>query len=616
MSDETLGQRWVRFLRGYAPTAQNDNMITEKIMNRVKRYQVNPIRFEHPLKDSLFCLFFENGSSRRPRNELKNVILTGMAGDGKTSLCYELWEKIFGSEVPKGIRATRDTNWEGGSLSITFIFDFSAFFTPQENQPLPQEVLTFLEDFSGTIFGEECPDTIFVIAINDGQFAELWRRLPKASPVNRLARLITELHATNEQNSDHRLSFFNLSLIPTRDLFSRVYEALVSRSEWEDCLAHPELKEFGPHSFLIRNLHALRSPQYKRRLQDLISLCDGCKRHIPIRELLMWMANGLLGMRDAPDGVARLQELRSCFSAKATHAGALHRNLVGENLTQNYRDRFAIFRFLQSLKLGKETIKDLDELIIFGEHLDMFKEAYQAVVKPDPFQQRDPSLEDKLRNYIKGGDEDYTEILDALSAERRRIFFSSDSEVLKKEFPNHSIWEITVFHSADSYLDHLLECGASKPVPAELLQKLILGLNRVWTGLLAEDNEQLFVAKGLNLSSAAISDIFVTAVPIINDFGQSLISVRRATSLVPQLQIIWSSGQEPFEFDLTLERFEFLMQVAEGVMPNAFSKECWEDIITLKTKFLRHMERAGCRPRGIRTIDTDQSGKLQSVVIG
>jgi hypothetical protein len=413
------------------------------------------------------------------------------------------------------------------------------------------------------------------------------------------------------------LSFFNLSLISTRKLFASVYEAFASRPEWDDCLAHPEYKEFGPYSPVIRNLRALRSLPYKRRLYDLVSLCDGCKRHIPIRELLMWMANGLLGLKKAPQGVARLNELRSCLTAEDAYYGALHRNLLGENLTQNQRDRFTIFRFLQGLKLGNETISDLDELIIFGEHLDKLREGYQSLVKHDTLQQRDPSLEHKLKSYIQGGTEDYTEVLDALSSERRRIFFSADEEALKKALPNRSIWATTVFHSAEDYLKHLLDGELPDPVPTILIRKLILGLNRVWTGLLAEDDERLFLAKGLNLSSAAISDIFVVGVPITDDFGESLISIVKPGPilLVPQIRMIWRLGQEPFEFDLTLERFEFLMRVAEGVMPNAFSKECWEDIITLKTKFLRHMQRAGFRLTGIRTIETDSGGKLKSVAI-
>lgn len=617
MSEQTIGQRWIRFLRGYTPTTQNDNMITEKVANLVARYQVDPIRFEHPLESSLFPLFFDGSFSRRPREELKNVILTGMAGDGKTSICYTLWEKLFNSLAPKGKMATEIVNWDGKPIAFTFIFDFSAFFNPQENQPLPKEVLDFLENFSNAVFSNEIPETIFVIAINDGQFAELWRRLPTTSSVFRLAELITELHATNKKDSEHRLSFFNLSLLATKDLFSKVYDAFISRPEWDDCLSRSDLQEFGPYSPLIWNLHALRSPQYKSRLYDLASLCDACKRHIPIRELLMWMGNGLLGLKNAPDGVARLQELRKCASVEDVYNGALHRNLLGVNLTPNQRGHFAIFRFLQSIKIGYETINDLDELIIFGEHLDKYKQAYQAIVEPDPYKQRDPSIKYKLAEYVQGIDEGYTEILDALSSERRRIFFSCDSDAISKILPDRSIWATTVFHSAGDYLLHLMNDDKSKLVPPHILKKVILGLNRVWTGLLAEDDERLFVAKGLNLSSAAISDVFVMGVSIINDFGEVQIYIKRADekALIPQLQISWRAGYSPFMFDLTLERFEFLMRVADGVMPNSFSKECWEDIITLKTKMLRHIDRAEVKFSGIRTIETDQNGKLQSVVI-
>ncbi len=592
-------------------------MVTEKIGNRASRHQVAPISFEHPLEKLLISLFLKEDEGRIPRNALKNVILTGMAGDGKTALCYSLWKKLFNSKPPRGKLEKRDLNWDGNHLCINFMFDFSAFFTPRDNEPLPLEVLAFLEDFSNSVFSREAPESVYIIAINDGQFAELWKRLPKNSPANRLADLITDLHATNKQDSTHRLTFFNLSLISTRELFSRVYEAFVSRPEWEDCLAHPELKEFGSYSPLIRNLHALRSLPYKNRLHDLVSISDGCKRHIPIRELLMWMSNGLLGSKNAPHGVAGLNELRNCLTLEDAHRGALHKNLIGENLTQNQRDRFAMFRFLQGLKLGNETINDLDDLIIFGEHLGHLRDAYQSLVKEDAFQQRDPLIEHKLRSYIQGGTEDDTEVLDAIASERRRIFFSSEEKALTKALPNRSIWETTVFHSAEDYLRHLLNGNEQDPVPPELTRKLILGLNRVWTGLLAEDDERLFLAKGLNLSSAAISDIFVMGVPITDDFGETLISVVKPSQsiLVPQLRIIWKLEQVPFAFDLTLERFEFLMRVAEGVMPNAFSKECWDDIITLKTKFLRHMQRAGFKLARIRTIETDSTGKLKSLVI-
>lgn len=617
MSDDTLGQRWIRFLRGYAPIAQNDSMIAEKIANFANRCKVDPISFEHPLESSLFPLFFEKDGCLRPRNVLESVILTGMAGDGKTSLCYSLWQKLFGSVAPREKLAKNVVDWCGASLTFTFMFDFTAFFDPQENQPLPSEVLKFLEDFSEAIFGEGTSENIFVIAINDGQFAELWRRIPRSSPAYRLVSLITELHARNLPKLDNRLHFFNLSLVPTRQLFSKIYKAFLSRSEWNFCLSHPEFKEFGSNSSLIRNLHALQSPQYERRLYEIISLCDSCNRHIPLRELLMWMANGLLGFSTAPGGVARLQDLRSCRSDEDAYRGVLHRNLLGENLTQNRRERFALFRFLQGLKLGNETTNDLDELIIFGKYLENSKDAYESVVLTDPFQQKDPLLEHKLTKYIQGGAEDDTEILDALWAERRRIFFSSDPDALTKALFSRSIWATTVFHNAEQYLRDLMDGKAKNPVPVELYQKIVLGLNRIWTGLLTEEKERLYVAKGLNLSSAPISDIFVMSVEIIDDFGKQLISVLRpgSVSLVPQLQIDWRTGHNPFVFDLTLERFEFLMRVAEGVMPNSFSKECWEDIITLKTKFLRHIERAGFRPTGVRTIETDHKGNFRLLTI-
>ncbi len=41
---------------------------------------------------------------------------------------------------------------------------------------------------------------------------------------------------------------------------------------------------------------------------------------------------------------------------------------------------------------------------------------------------------------------------------------------------------------------------------------------------------------------------------------------------------------------LQLTRFEFLCRVADGVLPSSFSRECYEDILSFKTKLLRQLD--------------------------
>lgn len=618
MREKTLGQRWVQFLRGYTPTTQNDSMITEKVAKLAKHHKIEPIKFEHPLEKKFRSLIFDDKNQIRDPNELTNVILTGTAGDGKTALCYSLWKDIFGTPIPIGSHASLKKKINGKEVEFTFIFDFSAYFKVSNDGDKFNKIKKDLEAFTSSVFTTSHELRYFIIAINDGQFSELWRNLPQNSPILKLEPLITELHASNQQCNSERLHFFNLSTIPTPELFKRAYGAILERPEWDDCFIHNPLEEFSKDSPLYNNYQALRSSEYKTRLFQLTSLCDACHSHVPIRELLMWVANGLLGLQGAPQGVARLKELRSAAKKKSTYDAALHRNIFGENLSASQRGRFAIFRFLSGIKLGQETINDLDELIIFGDKLKEFEDAHSRLISADPYGHRSKDFALSVQNYINGEGDEHSQFLKALVEERRRIFFSADSKQLENALGGQSIWTSSIFHNAELYLSEILTLDfVTEFPPVELVKKLVLGLNRVWTGLLTADADKLYVAKGLNYSSAAISDVLVFGVPVVDDFGEQKISIEKSLggSLIPRFEIQWKDGEAPFSFELSLERFEFLSRVADGVMPNAFSRECWEDVITLKTKLLRRLYGSGLNPRQIKAIGTDSNGKITSHAI-
>ncbi len=44
-------------------------------------------------------------------------------------------------------------------------------------------------------------------------------------------------------------------------------------------------------------------------------------------------------------------------------------------------------------------------------------------------------------------------------------------------------------------------------------------------------------------------------------------------------------------FELTPTRFEFLARAAAGALPSSFSSECLEDVLALKARLLRRVER-------------------------
>ena len=64
-----------------------------------------------------------------------------------------------------------------------------------------------------------------------------------------------------------------------------------------------------------------------------------------------------------------------------------------------------------------------------------------------------------------------------------------------------------------------------------------------------------------------------------------------------------------FSFNLTLPRFEFLMRVAGGAMPSSFSRESYEDFLSLKQCCLRDLD---IRPHALvlQRLDVLGSGQV------
>jgi hypothetical protein len=76
-----------------------------------------------------------------------------------------------------------------------------------------------------------------------------------------------------------------------------------------------------------------------------------------------------------------------------------------------------------------------------------------------------------------------------------------------------------------------------------------------------------------------------------------------------------------YKFQLTLTRYEYLSRVAEGAMPNSFSKECFEDLLALKGRLMRELaKRDRDAPRTseivFRVLDVDAGGSAREERIG
>ncbi len=196
---------WIRFLRQYGPIARNDNMYDEAIQRAAKRGRLQPIKFEHPAEKKVLSLF-------QPSKEPTSVILTGTPGDGKTHLCRLVWQKLSGSTANLDeAYVQKEVVYPGGrSFTIHILKDLSEF-APQSGRGWDPAKAELLHKFCRAIFEPDSRD-IFLLAANDGQLVEAWRRLNDDENVARARKLFETLLVENRESTpEARLQFFNLS---------------------------------------------------------------------------------------------------------------------------------------------------------------------------------------------------------------------------------------------------------------------------------------------------------------------------------------------------------------------------------------------------------------------
>jgi len=609
----SLGERWVGFLRGYGPINRIEGMFAETLPKHARAFGLEPLQFDHPYLDRLLTAL------NPAQGQLTNVVLTGTAGDGKTTLCHELWQRFGGSADRKAGKDRQnylplDVETPDGVRRLHFIFEFSGW-CPEKGQPWPAEKLDLINRFVASVHASQ-PQEYFIIAANDGRLVQAFDSLPDEAPAKSLASDIEELLAGERDKLDAlTLLFLNLSQMATAEILDRALGCLLARPEWS-CLAD-EIDDpaFSPDSPLARNFRLLGDVAVRARLHALAELMDSNGLHVSIREILLLLVNALLGWADAQEHVANAADLRTLVEAGKIHEASLYGNLFGANLPERRRDKLSVFRFLGGFRIGHETTNLLDNLLIFGRNDPNLAADHAFYVASDPLYADDPQFEQLRLAYLEAEDERVDgaqAFLEALVNERRRLFFR-----LPENDERLDPWKLSIFPSAGAYRRQVLEpLRANRAVDTIILQRLVCGLNRIWTGMLAGDLDRLFLSTGLDFSSAKISDIYLYEVPLRKSLHGDEVTIV-AKDGAPILRVMLGRDQPPIDFPLWLVRYEFLSRVAQGALPSSFSKECNEDVLAFKSQVLSQFyKRAGDNFGSLAVLSTGPRGSLTPHQLG
>src|ERR1700733_1096738 len=122
MSSRTKGEKWIRLLRAYGPVADNEAQQAEHVDKLAQYLGIPKLTFEHPARTILIDCFPKQSGAFR------NVVLTGTAGEGKTSLCFELVRELTGG-APKGTGGVEELELDTpcGRRKVTLIYDVTAW---------------------------------------------------------------------------------------------------------------------------------------------------------------------------------------------------------------------------------------------------------------------------------------------------------------------------------------------------------------------------------------------------------------------------------------------------------------------------------------------------------
>jgi hypothetical protein len=567
-------------------------MYDESIQRALRRHRIDPLVLPAQFLNELLANF----RSEAPRSE----ILTGTAGDGKTYHCREVWRQLGGSEA----------DWNTGrkvqrlplsGLELVVVKDLSELRA--------EESATLLEQMASDI-ATPPPERIYLIAANHGQLLEKLKAAPQTPAMKAMMQAVEELlvSGTNPNPAIH-LNLRDLSQAPASHMLAPVVDAMTKHAGWTHCVACP-VNNGGQTCPIWENRSRLQSETdggtLRRRLTQLIELSEQNGVHFPVRQLLALAANMLLGHPDAPDGLMSCTDVPKILAARTLDRASLYRNAFGENLTPRRAEKSDLFRKLNAFGIGGETSNRVDSLLVYGADDPALTKAYSELILNDPIYGGTPAYTQAQRAYLEGRIADsVVTFLTMLRGQRQRLFFTlpQDRET------EYDLWDLTVFRYGGLYLE-VAECvNSRRTLPRRVMPLLIRGLNRVFTGMLVQNQDEIVLATSGSHSQSKTSPLLDELISVPRQGGEEVTLVPDARGGIG-LAVRLSRGGDPGVIGLPLTpiRFEFLGRVAEGALPSSFSLECHEDLLAFKAKLLSATERR-------RVLDEDERASAGELVL-
>jgi hypothetical protein len=550
-------------------------MYDESIQRALKRHKITPISLPAQFLPALL----DNFQSDAPVSQ----IITGTAGDGKTYHCREVWIALGGDATVwnQGAKIQR-LDLEGRTLVI--VKDLSELMD-DEGAELIEAVARDVADPASS--------THYLLAANHGQLLEKLKTAPDTPAVKRLATVVEDLLVIGKTSDlAMQLELKDLSRAPAAKMTADIIEAITRHEGWHGC-AHCPSQADGQVCPILENRHRLMAEEdsdpFQRRLTALIELSERNGGHFPVRQLLALVANSLLGHPAARDGLMSCADVPAIQQSGRADLASVYRNIFGENLKQSRAEKTELFKKLNLFGIGAETSNRVDNLLVYRADDPAQAEPYAELVLSDPIYGATPAFAQAQRAYLEGDEgTDRSQFLSALRAQRQRLFFTLPDALAE----SYQLWDLTVFRFAGLFLEVAGKLAAKQALPRQALGQVVRGLNRIFTGMLVQNQDELVLATSGSYSQSKRSPLLDELISVPRASGEEVSLIADgAGGFGVSVRLVRGNEIPPVVLALSPTRFEFLGRVAEGALPSSFSLECHEDLLAFKARLLRETEK-------------------------
>ena len=516
-------ESFINYLKNYGPLIGSSNQQAEnnKISKKANK-GIEPLNFVIAGQNEYCAQLKQLIESKTSQI----IFISGQAGDGKTHFLRNIF-------IDPNLLAQSEAIWDRDSQDIVFTcscdditFTIVKDFTEiaSDNQRALDKVFTPIK----SILAKNSPNCqIVLIAANNGKILEQFSKRASVDPeldeeIVRALEKFLLLSQDEAKLKNYAISCFNIAKCIDKSVICSVFEHIINREEWDNCKACTHCQACP----ILRNRNWLKNnPVFYQRLEQMFELLIDDGAHFTIRNIILLAVNTLLGRNDKQKQnrvytCIRFNNLVAKQAAWETNDTSPFDNLFGSSFTMRNKsedDPLYIFMQLEHLAIGQSTTKLIDNFLLFG-HDDEFlglSHNYQQLIdqqsqgKGFDYSSKLKELLNEIHDYeghLASTDDDDDKNVEELKALhtlllslRRMLFFTMDYDGAKGLF---NPYQLTAYPYAQDYLylkHQLKECADHMLPSDDLIKRMMVGLNRAFTNLMALNKDNDLVVSTNNM---------------------------------------------------------------------------------------------------------------------